>query len=293
MAVEGTMPTQWHNAFAFLLRPIVEQYFEISTNVPVGELPREADVVLVHRKERGFSLLDGIWRRLTAWNILEYKGPTVSPRSGDIDLLAELGLGIHRRLNEENKKNKKTLAPASEVSFWFLAHHLGRGFYDILVRRGLGRVEILEPGVWQCWMLKHPMFLVSSSKLPVAPGNLPLHMLGIGSEAKKSEVMRVLNENRELKQRYNEMWASLHPEQLQEFIEMARTSKKGVTFHLMPLVELIGWKETIHQLGSDRLIDELFADDAKRKRALNRLVGHLSATEKRELIEQLARKKEQ
>jgi len=95
------MATQWHPLFAELLRPLVEGYYEVQTNVPVGDVPREADLVLLRRTSAKTLPFQGLWRHLTPWNILEYKGPSVSARFEHLDLLIELGLGIHRRLNEE------------------------------------------------------------------------------------------------------------------------------------------------------------------------------------------------
>src|SRR5207302_8802951 len=55
------MTTQWHPIFANLLRPLLEQYYEVRTNLPVGDLPRLADIVLLRR-----TLTDapfaGLWR---------------------------------------------------------------------------------------------------------------------------------------------------------------------------------------------------------------------------------------
>jgi hypothetical protein len=95
---------QWHPLFAELLRPLVKGSFEVQTNVPVGDAPRSADLVLLRRTSSAAPAFQGLWRWLTAWNVLEFKGPTVSPRLGDLDLLIELGLGIHRRLNDERRK---------------------------------------------------------------------------------------------------------------------------------------------------------------------------------------------
>ena len=91
---------QWHPIFAHLLRPLVESYFEVRTDQPVGDLPRQSDVVLLRKTATGPTPYRGLWRRLCTWNVLEYKGPTVSPRFDELHDLVELGLGIHRRLNE-------------------------------------------------------------------------------------------------------------------------------------------------------------------------------------------------
>src|SRR5437588_796104 len=89
---------QWHPVFAQLLRPAVEAYYDVQTTLPVGDAPREADFVLLRRTTQGTPPFRGLWRHLTTWNIQEFKGPTVSPRRGDVELLVELGLGIDRRL---------------------------------------------------------------------------------------------------------------------------------------------------------------------------------------------------
>ena len=92
--------TQWHPLFAELLRPLLQNYYEVQTNVPVGDAPRETDILLVRRTLDQPPPFHGLWRHLTTWNTLEFKGPTVSARLRDLSLLVELGLGIERRLNE-------------------------------------------------------------------------------------------------------------------------------------------------------------------------------------------------
>jgi hypothetical protein len=89
-----------------LLRSLVEDYYELQTGVPVGDAPRLADLVLLRRHSPRALPFRGLWRFLTTWNVLEFKGPTVSVRHGDLDLLIELGLGIHRRLNEERTRQR-------------------------------------------------------------------------------------------------------------------------------------------------------------------------------------------
>jgi hypothetical protein len=127
--------TQWHPLFAQLLRPAVEAFYEVQTNLPVGDVPREADFVLLRRTRQAPLPFRGLWRHLTTWNILEFKGPTVSPRGGDVELLVELGLGIDRRLQAgHTKEGQRRLDPA-EVSFWYLANRLGRRFLRAAERK--------------------------------------------------------------------------------------------------------------------------------------------------------------
>ena len=44
---------QWHPVFAELLRPLVESHYQVETNVPVGNAPRQADFVLLRRTRAG------------------------------------------------------------------------------------------------------------------------------------------------------------------------------------------------------------------------------------------------
>jgi hypothetical protein len=106
--------TQWHPIFGHLLRPILKDYYDIETNVPVGDLPREADILVLRRASTKPPPFRSLWKHLTRWNVLELKGRSESARVGDIDLLVEVGLGIHRRLQEKEPDNRLS---RSNVSF--------------------------------------------------------------------------------------------------------------------------------------------------------------------------------
>jgi hypothetical protein len=140
---------QWHPVFAALLRPLVESHYELQTNVPVGDAPRAADILLLRRTRPGTLPFTGLWRDLTTWNVLEFKGPTVSPRDGDLEDLVEVGLGIHRRLNEERHRQQQAVLGPEQVSFWYLANRLGRRLLASWEQR-MGGLEQRGDGVW-CW----------------------------------------------------------------------------------------------------------------------------------------------
>ncbi len=144
--------TQWHPIFAQLLRPRVEKHFEMLLNVAVGEMPREADILLLRRISTGVMPFQGLWRHLTPWNVFEFKGPTVSPRRGDVDALVELGLGINRKLNEDRQQAGQPILDPSDVSFWYLANHLGRRILRDF-RQTLGELEVVSTGVQCCEVL--------------------------------------------------------------------------------------------------------------------------------------------
>jgi hypothetical protein len=64
--------TQWHPIFDHLLRAALQDYYEVQTNVAVGDLPREADIVLVRRASTARPPFRTLWKHLTRWNVLEF-----------------------------------------------------------------------------------------------------------------------------------------------------------------------------------------------------------------------------
>ncbi len=217
--------TQWHPIFAQLLRPVVEDYYEMQTTVPVGDAPREADFLLLRRTGRGIPPFRGLWRNLTRWNIIEYKGPSVDPRPGDMDLLMELGLGIDRRLRAQQPRRQQTLLPRAEMSFWYLANRLGRRFLHDATQV-LGGLEIVGPGLWRCRTLGRLVFLVSGIDLPVQEDSLPLHVVGRGPLATELEVAQLVAQQPQLQELYGGWLASLHPTAWKEIEAMARKELK-------------------------------------------------------------------
>lgn len=184
---------QWHPIFAELLRPLLQDYFEVQTNVAVGDAPRQADILLLRRSSDAPTPFRGLWRHLTTWNILEFKGPSVSARHRDLALLVELGLGIDRRLNEDRHRQQQCLLEPEQASFWYIANKLGRSFVSE-ARRCLGRLEEVEVGLWRSQVLQHLVFLVSSSALVSEPDSVPLHLLVKRAPKLEHELARLVVE---------------------------------------------------------------------------------------------------
>jgi hypothetical protein len=293
---------QWHPVFAQLLRPAVETYYDVQTMLPVGDAPREADFVLLRRTASGPAPFRGLWRHLSTWNIMEFKGPTVSPRRGDVELLVELGLGIDRRLQAERIQQRQRRLGPEEVSFWYLANHLGQRFLRAAEQK-LGQLDPLDSGLWRCRLLERLIFCVSSIDLPVEADSLPLHVVGREPLATERHVARLVLEQPDLQQLYGGWLASLHPTAWKEIEAMARTMGKRLKFDIRPAIESLGLDEVIEQVGIDRVIEQLgkkelikriglddFLADlspAERRINLDRLLASLSPAERRELKRKL------
>jgi hypothetical protein len=273
---------QWHPVFAQLLRPAVEAYYEVQTTVPVGDAPREADFLLLRRTAGATPPFRGLWRHLTTWNILEFKGPTVSPRHQDVELLIELGLGIDRRLREGLAPQGQRRLAEEEVSFWYLANRLGRRFVREAGRK-VGGLEALGPGLWRSRLLRRLVFWVSSVDLPVEEDTLPLHVVGREPLATERRVAQLVLEQPALQERYAGWLASPHPAAWKEVEAMARASRKGLQIDLRPAIEVLGLDFVIEQIGRDRVIEALGDKEVIKHIGLKGLVASLSPAQRREL----------
>jgi hypothetical protein len=270
--------TQWHPVFAQLLRPVVQAYDEVQTTVPVGDAPREADFVLLRRTARTTPPFRGLWRHLTPWSILEFKGPTVAPRRGDVELLIELGLGIDRRLRAATRAPAgRRLAP-EEVSFWYLANHLGRRFLGEVGRK-LGRLESVGPGLWRCQVLGRLVFWVSSVDLPVEQDSLPLHVVGREPAATERQVAQLVLEEPGLLQLYGGWLASLHPTTWNEVEAMAKARSKGLNIDMRPAIEMLGLGYVLEQVGIDRVIEQVGLDRVIEQVGLDRVIERVGEKE--------------
>ncbi len=273
---------QWHPLFAELLRPLVESCFEVLTNVPVGDAPRLADLVLLRRTSSAALPFLGMWRWLTPWNVVEFKGPTVSARVGDLDLLIELGLGIHRRLNEERRKQGERPVGRGDVSFWYLANHLGRRFLSD-ARALVGDLEALGSGVWRVRHLGRSLILVSNRDVPVERDSIPVHLLVREPLDATRNLAREIASQADLWQLYGPWLATMFPKLWKEAKQMARRAKQGPVFDFRPVIEEIGLEGLIRQIGLKRMIEEMGPQRVIKEVGLKELVAKLTPEQREEL----------
>ena len=184
--------TQWHPIFTYLLRSLVEDHYEVQTNLPVGDLPREADIVLV-RRTSDRPPFQTLLHYLTTWNVIEFKGRSVSARFRDLDLLVELGLGVDRKLNEDRAREGLEHLGPEEVSFWYIVNHIGDRFLDE-ARTIFGTLEEASPGVWRSQILSRPVFLIDSVGVAVDRESVAVHLVGEESPEIEKELARVIAE---------------------------------------------------------------------------------------------------
>ena len=204
----------------------------------------------------------------------------------DIDLLIELGLGIHRRLNSEGAKKRERATPAADVSFWYLASRLGRRVLANAAAKIRGLEEI-GAGIWCGSFLDRKIFVVSGVDLPVENDSVPFHILAVESHDKELAAARLILGQPTLWDLYSQFLGTLHPDLMKELNAMARTSAKGPKFHLKPLVDLMGMKEAIDQMGVNEVIAHLVSDAKEKKKLMLALIKEMNTAEREEMKRRL------
>lgn len=245
--------TQWHPIFTDLLRTLVQDHYEVWTNLPVGDLPREADIVLVRRTSDEPPPFRTLLHYLTTWNIIEFKGRTVSARFRDIDLLVELGLGVDRKLNEDRAKAGLEPLGPEEVSFWYIVNHFGDRFVEE-ARAVFGTLEEASPGVWRSQILRRPVFLIDSTGVTVDRESVAVHLVGEEVPEIEQELARIIVEEPAFWERYGVMLKALHPNIYEEVARMAAAKNQPGDLDLRPFVEKIGVKKYLEPVGTEEMI---------------------------------------
>jgi hypothetical protein len=276
---------QWHPLFVHLLRPLLQDYYDLEPNFPVGDLPREADIVVLRRTTDTPPPFHGIWHHLTPWNVFEFKGPSDDPALRDLDLLGEIGLGIDRRLNEQRAQAKLAALPRPDVSFWYLANHLGRRFLTE-AQEVFGACEPLLLGLWRCPLMQRAVFLVSRDSLPVEPETVPLHLVCAEPEQVTLQLTEVVLRQPGWWERFGSFLLLFHPHLKQEIERMAQLGGETGELDFRVLVEYmgeskatqqflkaVGLKQVIDEAGLKRVIDEAglerVIDEAGLKRVID------------------------
>jgi hypothetical protein len=254
---------QWHPLFVYFLRLILEGSYEVLTNFAVGDVPREADVVVVKRAALRGPQFRRLWKWLTSWNVLEFKGPTVQPRLFHLDLLLELGLGVARRLNEQRAKDKLRPLPSAQISWWYVVRKLPRSLLGKWEGRA-GRLTEVEPGLWRGAVCGYPLYLVSSIETPLEEESLPLHLLAAKRAQEESVLARYVLGHAEVYCQYAPWMFALHTR--------AWKKEKTVTGHVIDDSLEIDWRAMVEEFGLDLLIRQVGLDKFIEEAGLARVI---------------------
>ncbi|NLF72936.1 MAG: hypothetical protein GX575_28200 [Candidatus Anammoximicrobium sp.] len=248
---------QWHPLFAYFLRQVLEGRYEVLTNLAVGDVPREADVVVLKRSALRGPQFRHLWKWLTHWNILEFKGPTVRPRESHLDLLLELGLGVARRLNEQRVRDKlRPLAPR-QISWWYVVRELPRSMRTKWEQR-VGRLSQLENGLWRGVVVGYPLYLLSSIETSLDDESLPLHLLGARRPQEEAALAQYVLRHADVFCHYAPWMFALHTRAWKkEQAVIGKVIDDNLEIDWTPVVEEFGLDLLIRQVGLARVVEEV------------------------------------
>jgi hypothetical protein len=226
---------------------------------------------------------------LSRWNVLEFKGRSESARVADIDLLVEVGLGIHRRLKEQEPRLRIGRA---DVSFWYLANHLGKWFLHEVIEL-TGSVESVSPGLWRGCVLGRPLWLVGNRDVPIDEESTPVRMVSEQSVDQIRELAIAVLASDEVWRRYGSWLAALNPHFRKELQIMATKRKSGdidLGANIRQLFQELGpegqtqlallIKDHLEAVGPDNFLAELSPEQREelRRRLQSDPVGKKRAT---------------
>ena len=244
---------QWHPLFAHLMTLLVKDYYEVETEVPVSDLPRRGDLLLIRRQGTATPPFRGLWSRLVDWNLIEFKGPTDDAEIDDLELLVHVGTGLTYRFNEKREPD----APREtnrQVSFWYLARKLGDTF--------LSHARLLTPltyetgGLWRGAVWGHPVWLLSYEDAVVEVDTVPLFLMGPEAKTPK-ELGTLALQNQEWLWRFAEWFETLQPILFKEIRRMAETMSGGPRLNWKAIGELTDLREVLDAIPPEEIIERL------------------------------------
>ena len=247
---------QWHPVFAHLLRSVLEDAYDVQTDVPVGDLPRRADIVLIRRLAKAIRTFHGIWRHLSPLNVLEVKGGTESARIRDIALLVEVGLGIARRLRRQMRQQEQKPFANWEISFWYLAATFGKRF-PADAEELVGKLDELDPGIYRGRLLGHPILFVRGRTVPLDYESIPIHLISEENIQGERAVAKVIVSEPDWWAKFSIWLLMLHPRVWEEVVEMARKQGHKGLPDFKGFAEKLGIKRFVDEIGEERVFELL------------------------------------
>ncbi len=302
------MSTQWHPVFVRLLGELIKDYYEIETEVPISDLPRRADVLVIHRHPDQQPHFQGLWSHLTDWNVLEFKGPTDDAEPDDLEKLMAVGTGLTYRLNEQRRSRSESGLGNDQVSFWYLAPTLGETFLEQARLRVM--LDYETGGLWRGRSWGHPVWLLAYRDAVVETDTVPLRLLDREPGAPAALGELVLG-NEELWQRFAQWFRVLQPQLWKEMRQMGSSSKRGSIIdweavgenedlgevvRILPperVIEILGVERAIQTIGLNRVLEAVglpkVIEAMGPEKVMEELLAHLSP----EQIQEIIRKRQQ
>ncbi len=164
------MALYWHPFLAEMLRLSYADRLDVRENLPLGDLPLEADLLLIRRDPA--APLPYPLDFLGPTTLVEFKSPTDTADQAALEQLEIYGLRYVRR---------EGLARRDDLTLWLMASQVAEnvsrpGKAELTGARAVG------PGVTRGTLDGFPTCVVDLQAVPFTPETLPLHMVATGKQ---------------------------------------------------------------------------------------------------------------
>jgi hypothetical protein len=242
------MALYWHPYLADMLRRHCGQALEVHETVSLGDLPLEADLLLI-RRDPGFAL-PFPYNFLGQYTLVEYKSPDDTADQAALVQLESYALLWLQRAKRTQRK---------ELTLWLVASRVAQNV-SVVGGAGLVQTAALGPGVLGGWLDSFPVCLVDLQELPFTPETLPLHMVSRGKQ--EQALVEYLVQHHQQHPQDLGVLQRLHPQMLLEVLHMHNLTAEQIGLDYRALLDLIGKEKALELIGKKQALELIGKEQA-------------------------------
>ncbi|HKI32472.1 MAG TPA: hypothetical protein VKA46_11430 [Gemmataceae bacterium] len=245
------MTIYWHPFLAEMLRLSYADRIIIQEQLPLGDLPLEADLLLLRRDPK--VVLPFPLEHLGQRTLVEFKSPDDTADQAALEQLEIYGMLYVRR---------ERLRQRSDLTLWLMASRFAANVSQPGLAEVVG-VEQVGPGVSRGTLDGFPTVLVDLQGVPFSPDTVPLHMVSRGRQ-ERALTEFLVDHHREYPKQF-ELLQRLHTESLLEVMSMRNVTPEQMGINYDALIKLLGPEKVLRHFGLEALLNEYVKEHGDEK----------------------------
>lgn len=237
------MALYWHPFLAELLRMDYGDRRIVEDEVPLGDMPLKADLLLIRRDLS--VALPFPFNCLGARTLVEYKSPDDVAKQESLVKLEAYGLlyCLHEKIERRQ-----------DLTLWLVASHFQK---DVSRPNGafLAGEREVGAGVHGGTVDGFPTFFIDLNRLPVLPETLPLVMVAKGPQERA--LVEFLVDHFQQYPHHLRLLRELHVQTLREVLRMRQLTPEQIGIDYRGLLDLLGEERALDLIGEERVMEEL------------------------------------
>jgi hypothetical protein len=264
----------WHPFLVQMLRLRYSDRLIIRDKLPLGDLPLEADLLLVRRDPA--VVLPYPLQFLGRQTLVEYKSPDDTADQAALEQLEIYGM-LHCR--------REGLPRRGELTLWLMASQIAANVSQP-GRTELVGLHAVGPGVSQGMLDGFPTYLIDLQGVPFTPDTIPLHMVATGRQERA--LVEYIIEHYQHHPAELDLMQHLHMVAFMEVLMLHGLTLEQIGIDEDALVKLIGLSK--HPAKYLKYLDrKQLAKGLDTEELAKGLIEQLGPEKARELIERLAK----